>query len=380
MKNSLQVLLTNSEICLYKHGAFVKKFGFEKSGIPKDNIKLKIDFLYKVLKSIVHNDKSIVIMVFPDCSYIDYSEHAEIQIKGKETKLESLIGSQNCLISAEHKYFINKHILRNLNSIKDGVEYYELLSLYKWKQELIDYLYMPLSIIHNNLYLSHVHEIYNKSDIENQQNLLIDLSSKHTDISIYRNAKLIKATRINAGIDNLICLIAEKFAIPLDTAKQLFQSYGMLIAPNKYTNFVIDIPLNEFIVREVPVPEISNIIQKFFAKLFNAISLEITGRLKDISVLTLTGEAHKLIGLDKFTGLRFNCEVNTISKTDCLVNAVKQFKYKNINNVIQPSEKRSEVPELVEKSSDKTPISLKLKQFVLNFISDVELDADKIIA
>lgn len=379
MKNSLQVLLTNSYVSIFRAGIFVKNYYFEKSGIKRDNLKMKIDFSYKVLKSIVNGDKEIHITVLLDYSFIDYTEQAEIQLRGKETNFECIAGSSESVISIEHKYFWNKKQIRDKNLINSGDEYYELMLIHRWKQELMQYLYYPLSELVENFSIKPSHEIFTISGCKNETNLVVEFSSKHTDVSIYKENDLIKATRIHSGIDTLVALIAEKFAIPFDSAKILFQSYGMVVTPTKYTNFVIDIPLNEFVVIEVPVPEISNQIQIFFTKLFNEVSSEIQKFDADISLVTLTGEANKLQGLDKFTSLRFRCNVKSYSKFKCLNDFSKVIVSESVSKCSSDLEAINE-DKLVVDNENQKPISFKLKQFVLNFLSDTEPETDKIMA
>jgi len=381
MKNNLQFVLAYNSISLYKAGIFIKKIQFCSSGIRPCNTKSKLDFTFKVIKSIIESQNIDGIIILLDSTYFENSEHVEFQEKGNVTDLDGLKSGTN-VVANSHRYFNESSEIKNLDKISRGQRYFELLSIYSWKPIVLEVLVKPLSLLFENLHIKPLHDIYVSSEQKNSLGLIVDFSLNHTLVSIYESDYLLKADCLNIGISNLFVLISEKFAIPIDLAQKLYSYYGMLVTPHNYSEVVIDVPLNEYIIREVPLTELSNLIQIFYEKLYNSISELLQIQNLELSKLLLTGIGHDLYGLESFTKLRFNSNISIISLTNSLNNYLQALYNEIDNNIknesggIQHDESKEQIGNTLEKQS----ISNKIKGFVLGFLSDTDSETDAVFA
>lgn len=387
MKHLFVITSTQASVVSPKHGA--KTYEFAKAGLIEKGSKQIMEFCFRIITMYMQKDEIKSLFVSIDDCYIDYSEQLEMQVKGSEMEFEKRVGDDCFLIGAHKNYFNNAKQILKTNTLKDGDIYYELNKMYRWKKEVIEQLLIPIQKIIPTFRVEHTHKLY--LDLNEASNLnkkvIVDIGKDRSRISFFKNKKLLVYHEIDVGTSNLICELAEQFAIPINTARILLEKHGMVISDKKYNNFVIDIPLNDILIREVPIPHLTAAIQGFYASLFRQLSSTLKGYVTSYADMgiVLAGEAIKLVSFKDYSSLYFNCEnVSILSKSGYLSaeQIFEQFVETKANKQIEQEVSNFKetvcTDETINENSASMPFIKRMKTVLSQFISEVESEPEEV--
>ena len=294
-----------------------KEFYFDAAGIKDKDVIAKSKFGYKVLNKFCSLTDNSTFLILIDDTYITSSEHLELQKRGRERNLNKIVLENKLLLSEYKRCYTSRGALGNVDSLPEGFEYFELLTMWQWHSNVYEYLLSPIKekyqsiktySIHQFMYLQHA-----KSD--DTTKLVLNIGETESVITLFSKNKLLFTKKVEKGSNDLVNSLSKQFYIPVNLASILKQKHGMVLPVKKFENFVVDVPLNDFIMREVPVPDLTASIQGFFSELLRDLSSEVDKFLANnkIQNVLLVGNATELMGFSEYINLYFNASSKIIS-------------------------------------------------------------------
>lgn len=252
-----------------------KLFDFSEFRVNHSDISIYSDFIIETLKKFYKGQKNLVLI--PDECFTETITKYSKQIKSSVTDFPPEL-RDNCSLEEvnnkkelEIKKVIQKSVAlkyknqlyRNFGQIPVLSTYYVKTTEFIWK-EILSTLYKKLTKSGYN-----IQSVAPFGLLESE--LLLKSAKHHACISIFENASFLSfyengivtsQDKVSFGYRNLVEKVSDYYNISIKISRELVEKYGFVFLPSKYSDFVVDLPIYQDIIKEIELPELSYIIRE----------------------------------------------------------------------------------------------------------------------